>query len=129
MNYGKIFVLDIGVDMLATKENELENSLKAKYNFDTPILEIVLKVTTDYDLIQNKLKEYLELFGEFNSLKYDHNANTVKIIYKYYFSCLYANRSLTNVLQEKSANSAINYYSNCDKDSCFESEDSETYIP
>ena len=98
----------------STKENELENTLKAKYNFDTPILEIVLKVTTDYDLIQNKLKEYLELFGEFNSLKYDHNANTVKIIYKYYFSCLYANRSLTNVLQEQSANSAINYYSNCE---------------
>ena len=41
----------------STKENELENTLKAKYNFDTPILEIVLKVTTDYDLIQNKLKE------------------------------------------------------------------------
>ena len=88
----------------------MENSLKAKYNFDTPILEIILKVTTDYDLIQNKLKEYLELFGEINSLNYDHNANTVKIIYKYYFSCLYANRSLTNVLQEKNEyNSAINY--------------------
>ena len=99
----------------STKENELENSLKAKYNFDTPTLEIVLKITCDYDLIQKKLKEYLSLFGEINSLKYDHNANTVKINYKYYFSCLYANRSLTNILQsQKEENSAINYYSNCD---------------
>ena len=99
----------------STKENELENSLKVKYNFDTPTLEIVLKITCDYDLIQKKLKEYLALFGEINSLRYDHNANTVKINYKYYFSCLYANRSLTNILQsQKEENSAINYYSNCD---------------
>ena len=53
-----------------TKENELENSLKVKYNFDTPILEIILKVTSDYDIIQTKLKEYLEIFGEINNLKY-----------------------------------------------------------
>ena len=99
----------------STKENELENSLKAKYNFDTPTLEIILKVTCDYDLIEKKLREYLELFGEINSLKYDHNANTIKINYKYYFSCLYANRSLTNILQkEKEENTAINYYSNYD---------------
>ena len=99
----------------STKENELENSLKAKYNFDTPTLEIILKVTCDSDLIEKKLREYLELFGEINSLKYDHNANTIKINYKYYFSCLYANRSLTNILQkEKEENTAINYYSNCD---------------
>jgi len=99
----------------STKENELENSLKAKYNFDTPTLEIILRVTSDYDLIQNKLKEYLELFGEINSLKYDHNVNAIKVNYKYYFSCLYANRSLTSMLHtDNEVSSAINYYSNCD---------------
>ena len=99
----------------STKENELENSLKVKYNFDTPTLEIILRVTSDYDLIQKKLKEYLNLFGEINSLKYDHNANAIKINYKYYFSCLYANRSLTSIIHEDNeVNSAINYYSNCD---------------
>ena len=98
-----------------SKENELENSLKAKYHLDTPLLEIILKITSDYDLIQKQLREYLELFGEINSLKYDHNANTVKISYKYYFSCLYANRSLSNIIQNPAdVNSAINYYSNCD---------------
>ena len=102
-------------DENSTKENELENSLKVKYNFDTPTLEIILRVTSDYDLIQKKLKEYLDLFGEINSLKYDHNANTIKVNYKYYFSCLYANRSLTSILQkDNEVNSAINYYSNCD---------------
>ena len=99
----------------STKENELENSLKIKYNFDTPTLEIILRVTSDYDMIQKKLKEYLDLFGEINSLKYDHNANAIKVNYKYYFSCLYANRSLTSILKEDNeASSAINYYSNCD---------------
>ena len=99
----------------STKENELENSLKVKYNFDTPTLEIILRVTSDYDMIQKKLKEYLDLFGEINSLKYDHNANAIKVNYKYYFSCLYANRSLTSILQkDNEVNSAINYYSNCD---------------
>jgi hypothetical protein len=97
------------------KENELENSLKAKYNFDTPLLEIILKITSDYDLIQQQLREYLELFGEINSLKYDHNANSIKINYKYYFSCLYANRSLATIIQKPTEiNSAINYYSNVD---------------
>ena len=99
----------------STKENELENSLKVKYNFDTPTLEIILRVTSDYDLIKNKLREYLDLFGEIHSLKYDHNANAIKVNYKYYFSCLYANRSLTSILQnDNEVNSAINYYSNCD---------------
>ena len=65
-----------------SKENELENSLKMKYNLDTPTLEIVLKITSDYENIKEKLKEYLDLFGENTLVKYDHNANTVKINYK-----------------------------------------------
>ena len=87
-----------------SKENELESALKAKYNFDTPTLELVLKVTSDYEKIKEKLKEYLNLFGENTLMKYDHNANTVKINYKYYFSCLYANRSLNSILQKESDN-------------------------
>ena len=97
-------------DDKSNKENELEN-LKAKYNFDTPTLEIILRVTADYDLIEKQLKEYLNLFGEINSLKFDHNANTLKINYKYYFSCLYANRSLMNIIQNSNdANSTILLY-------------------
>ena len=98
-----------------SKENELEKSLKMKYNFDTPTLEIVLKVTSDYENIKEKLKEYLDLFGENTLVKYDHNANTVKINYKYYFSCLYANRSLTSILQKDTEKpNLMNYYTNCE---------------
>ena len=98
-----------------SKENELEKSLKMKYNFDTPTLEIVLKVTSDYENIKEKLKEYLDLFGENTLVKYDHNANTVKINYKYYFSCLYANRSLTSILQKDTEKpNLMNYYANCE---------------
>ena len=98
-----------------SKENELENSLKMKYNLDTPTLEIVLKITSDYENIKEKLKEYLDLFGENTLVKYDHNANTVKINYKYYFSCLYANRSLTSILQKDTENAnPMNYYTNCE---------------
>ena len=97
------------------KETELENSLKAKYNFDTPTLELILKVTSDYESIKEKLKEFLDLFGENTIEIYDHNANTVKMNYKYYFSCLYAYRSLTNILQKENDNSnTINYYHNCE---------------
>ena len=98
-----------------SKESELENSLKAKYNLDTPTLEIVLKITSDFENIKEKLKEYLDLFGENTLVKYDHNANTVKINYKYYYSCLYANRSLSNILQKDNDNTnPMNYYSNCE---------------
>ena len=98
-----------------SKENELENSLKMKYNLDTPTLEIVLKITSDYENIKEKLKEYLDLFGENTLVKYDHNANTVKINYKYYFSCLYANRSLTSILQKDTEKpNLMNYYTNCE---------------
>ena len=98
-----------------SKESELENSLKAKYNFDTPTLELVLKITSDFENIKEKLKEYLDLFGENTLVKYDHNANTVKINYKYYYSCLYANRSLSNILQKDNDNTnPMNYYTNCE---------------
>ena len=97
------------------KDSELEDSLKAKYNFDTPTLELVLKITSDYENIKDKLKEYLDLFGENTIVKYDHNANTIKINYKYYYSCLYANRSLSNILQKDNDNSnPMNYYANCE---------------
>ena len=98
----------------SSKENELENSLMIKYNFDTPTLEISLKITTDYESIKQKVREFFDMFGEINLLTYCHNANSVKINYKHYYSCLYANKTLTNILQNNSeANNAINYY-NCD---------------
>ena len=73
------------------EETKLENSLKEKYNLDTPTIEINFKFICDYELIESEIKEFLELFGEINSFKYDINGNSLEINYKYYFSAMYAN--------------------------------------
>ena len=82
------------------EETKLENSLKEKYNLDTPTIEINFKFTCDYELIEKEMKEFLELFGEINSLNYNMNVNSLKINYKYYFSALYANYYLNYLLKE-----------------------------
>ena len=82
------------------EETKLENSLKEKYNLDTPTIEINFKFTCDYDLIKKEMKDFLELFGEINSLNYNVNINSLKINYKYYFSAMYANYYLNYLLYE-----------------------------
>ena len=84
------------------KENEKkgDTSPKAK-NMDTPTIEINFKFTCDYELIENDIKEFFELFGDINSLDYNMNANSAKINYKYSFSTMYANYYLNHLLYEK----------------------------
>ena len=82
------------------EEKKLENSLIEKNNLDTPTIEINFKFTCDYELIENEIKEFLELFGEINSLDYNVNVNSAKINYKYYFSAMYANNYLNHLLNE-----------------------------
>ena len=82
------------------EETKLENSLKEKYNLDTPTIEINFKFTCDYELIESEIKEFLVLFGDINSFKYDMNGNSLKINYKYYFSAMYANYYLNHLLYE-----------------------------
>ena len=81
-------------------EESLEKCMKEKYNLDTPTIEINFKFTCDYELIECELKEFLELFGEINSLNYDMNSNSLKIIYKYYLSSMYANYYLNHLIYE-----------------------------
>ena len=82
------------------EETQLENSLKEKYNLDTPTIEINFKFTCDYELIKKEMKDFLELFGEINSLNFNVNINSLKINYKYYFSAMYANYYLNYLLYE-----------------------------
>ena len=89
------------------EEAKFENSLKEKYNLDTPTIEINFKFTCDFELIEKEMKELLELFGDINSLNYNMNANSLKINYKYYFSAMYANYYLNYLLyknKEKNKN-------------------------
>ena len=85
-------------------EKKLEHSLKEKYNLNAPIIEINFKFTCDYELIESEIKEFLELFGEIESINYDLNSNSVKINYKYYFSAMYANYHLNHLLYENKSN-------------------------
>ena len=81
-----------------SNENELENSLKQKYNLDTPIIEINFKFITDYENIKVKINEFLKLFGEISSFDYENNANSIYVYYKYYFSALFAYKHLIQLL-------------------------------
>ena len=67
-------------------------------NIDVPVIEINFKFTCDYDLIESEMKEFLELFGEIDSLNYNMNSNSLKIIYKYYISSMYANYYLNYLI-------------------------------
>jgi len=85
-------------------EKKLEHSLKEKYNLNAPIIEINFKFTCDYEVIESEIKEFLELFGEIESISYDLNSNSIKISYKYYFSAMYANYHLNHLLYENRSN-------------------------
>ena len=87
----------------------IEQNIKEKYSTDVPTIEINFKFTCDYELIESELKEFLELFGEINSLNYDMNSNALKVIYKYHFSYMYANYYLNHLIYE---NNKKNKYGN-----------------
>ena len=86
-----------------------ELNKEEKYNMDAPTIEINFKFTCDYELIDSELKEFLELFGEINSLNYDMNSNSIKVVYKYHFSSMYANYYLNHLIYE---NNKKNKYGN-----------------
>ena len=81
-------------------EENIEKNMKEEFNSESPTLEINFKFTCDYELIETELKEFLELFGEINSLNYDMNSNSMKIIYKYYLSSVYINYYLNHLIYE-----------------------------
>ena len=86
-----------------------ELNKEEKYSMDAPTIEINFKFTCDYELIDSELKEFLELFGEINSLNYDMNSNSIKVVYKYHFSSMYANYYLNHLIYE---NNKKNNYGN-----------------
>ena len=102
------------------EENFVKN-MKEIYSLDTPTIEINFKFTCDYELIESEMKEFLEIFGEINSLNYDMNANSLKINYKYYFASMYANYYLNHLIYEnKRKNKYGNYLilTNNDEEKC-----------
>ena len=91
-------------------EEKLEKNGNEKNNLDSPTIEINFKFTCDYELIESDLKDFLELFGEINSLNYDMNANSLKINYKYYFSAMYVNYYLNQLIYENKRKNSYDKY-------------------
>ena len=87
-------------NIISNNEEKNEENMKEKDDSESPTIEINFKFTCDYELIESELKEFLELFGEINSLNYDMNSNSVKVIYKYYLSSMYVNYYLNNLIYE-----------------------------
>ena len=88
------------------EESKFENS-KGKSNTFEPTLEINFKFTCDYEIIENEIKEFFEVFGEIKSLDYDMNANSLKIRYKDYLSAINVNYYLNYLLNENKNGSSI----------------------
>ena len=97
------------VDDKNNEQNIEKNSIE-KNKLDSPTIEINFKFTCDYELIESDLKDFLELFGEINSLNYDMNANSLKINYKYYFSAMYVNYYLNQLIYENKRKNKYDKY-------------------
>lgn len=81
-----------------------KNSENTDGNLDNQIIEIILNATSNYKLIEKKLRELFALFGEITSFCYDSNIHTVQIVYKYYFSSVYALKFLICTLKQDKDN-------------------------
>ena len=83
------------------EKNKTEfKSLKLKF----AIIELNFKFTCDYESIENEIKKFLELFGEINSILFDVNTNSVKIIYKNDLSAKNVINYLNKLLYENNTN-------------------------
>ena len=83
------------------EKNKTEfKSLKLK----VALIEINFKFTCDYESIENEIKKFLELFGEINSILFDVNTNSVKIIYKNDLSAKNVIYYLNKLLYENNTN-------------------------
>ena len=110
----KAFIKQVIKTINVLANDELKNSLKDKYNFCPPTLEIILKKTSGLDNIKGILKKFFKIFGEILLFKYDHNAFNAKMIFKYYYCFLKAINSLIFLLQigNDKTNNKNNYENN-----------------
>ena len=106
----------ISSQMTKSYDNMLKNNIRSfnlyekketefkSLNLNVSIIELNFKFTCDYESIENEIKKFLELFGEINSILFDVNTNSVKIIYKNDLSVKNVIHYLRKLLYEKSTN-------------------------
>ncbi len=86
---------------------QIENTLRQKYNFVIPAIEININENTKIELIKEDLNKFFELFGEIEFINITSNSNKVYILYKYYFSAMYAFYAINDILSGKLNNNLI----------------------
>ena len=79
----------------------IENTLRQKYNFVIPAIEIHIKPNSKIELIKEDLGKFFEIFGEIEFINISSNSTKVYILYKYYFSAMYAYYAMNDILSGK----------------------------
>ena len=80
---------------------QIENTLRQKYNFVIPAIEININENTKIELIKEDLNKFFELFGEIEFINITSNSSKVYILYKYYFSAMYAFYAINDIISGK----------------------------
>ena len=79
----------------------IENTLRQKYNFVIPAIEIHINPNSKIELIKEDLGKFFEIFGEIEFINISSNSTKVYILYKYYFSAMYAYYAMNDILSGK----------------------------
>ncbi len=91
-------------ELISDKENEddlctkIENSLKKKYNFVIPAIQIEFAADSKIELIKEDLNKFFSLFGEISYINIVEDKSNAYILYKFYFSAMFAYYAIRDIL-------------------------------
>ena len=106
-NISKIQLTKLPKEFLIENDDEsdisklIENTLRQKYNFVIPAIEIHINPNSKIELIKEDLGKFFEIFGEIEFINISSNSTKVYILYKYYFSAMYAYYAMNDILSGK----------------------------
>lgn len=92
---------------------QIESTIKKNHNFIIPAISLELNHTlssinqTQIELQLANLKELFSLFGEIQFIDITPNVNKAYILYKYYFSALFAYETINQILHNRKVNGQV----------------------
>ena len=89
------------------KENEIDstqidNTIKKKYNFIIPAIVIELNPESQIDLVKDDIEKFFSSFGEIKFIDLPKNSKKLYLLYKFYFSALFAFDTVKEILSIRS---------------------------
>lgn len=89
------------------KENEIDstqidNSIKKKYNFIIPAIVIELNPESQIELVKDDIEKFFSSFGEIKFIDLPKNSKKLYLLYKFYFSALFAFDTVKEILSIRS---------------------------